>query len=68
MDDEGNLSIEASLIMPIIITYVVLIISIGVFIYENGVMHFKKNNDIVKKYQIETNDEFIKIGEGNKII
>lgn len=63
MDNEGSVAVESSLVFPLVIFFVVMIISISIFVYENVSSKLKFNNNVQSKTEtiseIEEEDEII---------
>ena len=62
-DEEGNLTIETSLIMPIIVLYILLVIGASIFVYNSKYQNIKTNREKIEDYEpiFETNKTFFKI-------
>lgn len=69
MGNEGSATIESSLVFPLIIFFVVMIISISIFVYKNVSEKLRFTNDVEKKSEsIESIDEEDEILLENKML
>lgn len=60
-NEEGNLTVEASLVMPIFILYFLLVITIGIFIFENGLSRINSYKNDISNYEPKLPDRDLDI-------
>ncbi|MCQ2748524.1 MAG: pilus assembly protein [Clostridia bacterium] len=69
MDDEGSLAVESSLVFPLVIFFVVMIISISIFVYKNVASRLRFSNEVQSQTEsIEDVDEEDELILENKML
>ena len=63
MGDEGSLAVESSLVFPLVIFFVVMIISISIFVYKNVASRLRFSNEVQSQTEsfedVDEEDELI---------
>ena len=69
MGDEGSLAVESSLVFPLVIFFVVMIISISIFVYKNVASRLRFSNEVQSQTEsIEDVDEEDELILENKML